>query len=690
MSQKRERVVRDPLYDYVPIPARLEFFVDHPLMQRLRNISQTSFASTVYPSMTGSRFEHSLGTMFLARRAWDCLIRNATYEPNSDTKRKFLQAVQDDLGNILKISGDDELCEFVENLKHDKLSKLIRDSLCLVALLHDVGHTPFSHALEPFYEEYWDTPIKGENEPTLEQLRKTFGAKRKIHELFGCTLAQEMLDELKGRPGIDVDTRLFIELSKQLYVLHEESTPEWAKALHSIVDGEIDVDRLDYIMRDSQRAGAEFGAIDYKRLVESIEIHAHPKVNEKWLVGYGLRAQSAVESLLVQRLQAYRWILFHPRVVACDLFVLRSMQMLMILRNNAPARIQNTLKKMHPQSELNYLTDANPEPEHPTVNVQQDGSRELAHLGEPARQQYQRERRRPIANDATILSWLRDSLPITEDYIAKGPSSGRSNDYTTNAKRFLSYYDTLLLRRKNTYVAWKRFNTYKVFAERAYDELTGGILGSENSENGKTEQLAVLDDLQYQYQDAKEHPNAQRTIKDARDAVTAARYFTVDADTPNENSVRNPTGLLHCVAQLAVGDNGIRFSEELTAISRNKLHLTPEFSGEVFWEITLRGFKAVETEWDQTRIFQEGEAFHLTDISELARSLQNSENHRIKLFTYLVFATKIDMRNEFHLPESTLQEEVRKFLENELPKLLIKHYREALEQKIVRGKPYVP
>ncbi len=87
----RSRVIRDPVYGYITLPNELAGVVDHPLFQRLRRVSQTSLSNAVYPGASGTRFEHALGTMHLAQRAWRSAWENA-YPP--DARTAFVLAVR--------------------------------------------------------------------------------------------------------------------------------------------------------------------------------------------------------------------------------------------------------------------------------------------------------------------------------------------------------------------------------------------------------------------------------------------------------------------------------------------------------------------------------------------------------------------------------------------------------------------
>jgi hypothetical protein len=173
-----------------------------------------------------------------------------------------------------------------------------------VGLVHDLGHPPFSHVLERFYQERIHLIMGADSARDQAEYAAVTG-QAQFHEWAGLRI----LDHLPGECFRHLP-RLLIRL-----IVSDRSGDDWTDCLHGIIDGQFDVDRLDYLMRDGLRAGTELGSIDSRRLVDSLELHQVPG---GWRIGLGARGISAFETMLVQRAQHYRWVIHHPAAVAAD------------------------------------------------------------------------------------------------------------------------------------------------------------------------------------------------------------------------------------------------------------------------------------------------------------------------------------------------------------------------------------
>jgi len=230
-------VIRDPLWNNIRIEAEALGVLDSEQFQRLRYIRQLGHAFLVYPGATHTRFEHALGAYHLARRTLALL-----------QERNELDGV--DAEQIV----------------------LVR----LAALLHDVGHYPFSHALEEA------------GLPSHEIL-----AEAHLHRAG-------LRDVLMGTGIDDVEAGL-------LALITGTST----NPLQGLVSGSLDLDKIEYLTRDARMCGVPYGTVDVDRLIHSITLVPSEGVKT---VAVHEKGVSALESLLFAKYQMYRNVYWHHAV----------------------------------------------------------------------------------------------------------------------------------------------------------------------------------------------------------------------------------------------------------------------------------------------------------------------------------------------------------------------------------------
>ena len=225
---------RDPIHGFISIsPAELKI-IDSPIFQRTRNIRQLSLGHYVYHGAEHSRFGHMIGTAHIAGRAFDSLKQNS-----------------EELGE-----------DFQEN-------DVDRATLRMAALLHDVGHAPFSHALE--------------------------GVLGSVHEKYSKALVKACFEDILSEEDVDVDT--------VNNLIDGDPYPD-KPYLSKIISGQLDVDRLDYLLRDSYYAGVSYGKYDLDRIITQLAV-----VDNKFVVLDG--GYEAVEQMIFARYQMYQQVYFH-------------------------------------------------------------------------------------------------------------------------------------------------------------------------------------------------------------------------------------------------------------------------------------------------------------------------------------------------------------------------------------------
>jgi uncharacterized protein len=228
----QRKIINDPLYGFITIADKLVFdVIEHPFFQRLRRIEQLGLASMVYPGALHTRFHHALGAMHLMGQAIETL-RSKGFE----------------------------------------ISNQEAQGATLAILLHDIGHGPFSHALEHHI-------VQGIS-----------------HEEITLMFLRQLNSEFDNK----LETAIAI---------FENSYPR--KFLHQLVSGQLDVDRLDYLMRDSFYTGVSEGVISTDRILKMLTV-----VDDELAVE--LKGIYSIEKFIVARRLMYWQVYYHKTVLAVE------------------------------------------------------------------------------------------------------------------------------------------------------------------------------------------------------------------------------------------------------------------------------------------------------------------------------------------------------------------------------------
>ncbi|HEX2077735.1 MAG TPA: HD domain-containing protein [Longimicrobium sp.] len=247
-------VVRDPLWNTIRLDPAAVRIIDTPEFQRLRLIRQLGLAYLVYPGATHTRFDHALGVYHLARWAMGLLA---------------------DRGELAEIDPVD--CRLVP----------------YAALLHDVGHYPFSHALEELGEEV----IPANHEELAERFLRSGGIRAALEELAPDAPARigRMIRGASDSP------------------------------LQGLVTGSLDLDKIEYLRRDARFCGVPYGEVDVDRLLHAITLLRDPETGRAE-VGIHEKGLSALESLLFSKYQMFRNVYWHHAVRAATVLYKRLVQ----------------------------------------------------------------------------------------------------------------------------------------------------------------------------------------------------------------------------------------------------------------------------------------------------------------------------------------------------------------------------
>lgn len=261
MSNKR---FTDPVHGSIQLTALEADIVNSQSFQRLHNVRQLGLAYYVFPAANYSRFSHSIGACHNAKRILSAIEQNS------------------------KIS----------------ISKDIKDSISLGALLHDLGHYPFSHATEHVVTEYYkDNSFFGNDSDTYQALD---------HESLGSYI-------IKNDPELENIFKNHGFTKQDIISIFSKSNPD--NNLIGVISSDLDSDRLDYLKRTSLHTGLPYGAVD------TDFITSQATLDEDHRFCYTEKAKRAADHVLISRYYDYLQVPFHKTVSALEWSLIESIKL---------------------------------------------------------------------------------------------------------------------------------------------------------------------------------------------------------------------------------------------------------------------------------------------------------------------------------------------------------------------------
>ncbi len=234
------KILNDPLYGFISVPEGIVFqLLEHPYFQRLRRIKQLGLTHLVYPGALHTRFHHGVGAMHLMREALE-VIRTKGYEVTPDEETGVLIAI----------------------------------------LLHDIGHGPFSHALE-------DQFVQDASHEELSSLVIGY-----LNEVFDG--------------GLETAMAIFEDRYEKRF-------------LHQLVSSQLDMDRLDYLQRDSFYSGVREGVVNSDRLIKMLNIHDDRLVIDQ-------KGIYSIEKFIVARRLMYWQVYLHKTVLSAEYMLMKILE----------------------------------------------------------------------------------------------------------------------------------------------------------------------------------------------------------------------------------------------------------------------------------------------------------------------------------------------------------------------------
>ena len=232
MQKKKDKIINDPIYGFIKIDhGIITELIDHSYFQRLRRITQLGLSYLVYPGAHHTRFHHAIGCMYLMNNA----ITQLKNKGHSITNKEA-------------------------------------EALKIAILLHDIGHSPFSHALENSI------------------------AQNISHENLSSLFMQRLNEEFNGKLSLAIK-------------IFNNKHPK--KFLHQLVSSQLDMDRLDYLKRDSFYSGVTEGNVSTERIINMLDV-----VNDNLVVEE--KGIYSIEKFLIARRLMYWQVYLHKTVVAAE------------------------------------------------------------------------------------------------------------------------------------------------------------------------------------------------------------------------------------------------------------------------------------------------------------------------------------------------------------------------------------
>lgn len=267
---ERPHEMRDPIHGFIKLSKKEKKLIDTQVFQRLRRIRQLAMTFLVYPGAVHTRFDHSIGVMHVAGR----------------------------------------ICARLRELNPERVSNEDIDRVRLAALLHDVGHGPFSHVSEHLLKKY--APADADTGQVLE----------KIHEKITVDIVQSdlQIDEILSNEECDFVVNM----------IQGQEAWDWRR---DVVSSELDADKMDYLLRDSYFTGVKYGEYDLEKMIESCLIdveetdHSVDIDKEETSLAISSKAIYALEQLLLARYHMTQQVYWHRVSLISNEMIIRGISL---------------------------------------------------------------------------------------------------------------------------------------------------------------------------------------------------------------------------------------------------------------------------------------------------------------------------------------------------------------------------
>ncbi|MDQ1264378.1 MAG: uncharacterized protein QG559_1379 [Campylobacterota bacterium] len=327
--------INDTIYSHIEHTKLEAYLLQSKIVSRLQFITQNALAYFAFPSINTKRYIHSIGTMHIASHMYKSALLNA----NKTLRNKFLKELYTAIkkiepdaksSKVIQKSDffeDDTLYQFLIPLRDEKEKYaylLSLEAIRVAALLHDVGHFPFSHqveyAMESLYEKYAKTKEKNTKESKFIEFYELLTNKNNLvlHEAMGLEFTKMLFEyEVPSFLPKKTDKEYVKVVYKLAYFILEDKVFEGFDfgVIHSIINSTVDADRLDYINRDMLSSGYIGGAVDLLRIAKQAVLTS---AKEAYTISFFDNAILDIEHMLEMRFNLYKKVIFNHQIAKKD------------------------------------------------------------------------------------------------------------------------------------------------------------------------------------------------------------------------------------------------------------------------------------------------------------------------------------------------------------------------------------
>ncbi len=329
-------VLRDEIHGDISFDRLFRAVIDHECVQRLRYIKQLGLAEYVFPCATHTRFQHCIGASYLAQEYFRGIVEAWLTDPfRFNGKINSTQFLSKETAEL-----------FQKVASHPPSLEFWRQLVGLAALLHDVGHGPWSHSFEmlDLAQDFSHViaelkgPVRGYFDAKLKAKKKL------VHEDISVLYVHRIFTDLE-KDGILTNSHLYslcvaalinpkfswrgetalldVEIEKQLAAAGYYGGLDFHRLMRPIISGPFDVDRMDYIQRDGRNTGVHIGGIEWPRIVKKLipclaDHKGNPGEPREVVLVSKIKNQHVLDDFMFSLFQMYAQVYMHPKIVGLE------------------------------------------------------------------------------------------------------------------------------------------------------------------------------------------------------------------------------------------------------------------------------------------------------------------------------------------------------------------------------------